>query len=129
MEEYQQVTADYMAATAANPAFEVTPELVSEVFSKRIGYQELNHIIGQAASSRQAVFLYGGAGNGKTDLSFQIVHLLPPVLLPYAVEFNRQIIKIFDSPSTGRWRASPDSRDSTPAGWFARLRWSPSPGR
>lgn len=96
MEEYQHVTQEYMKATASNPEFRVTPEKVKEVFSKRIGYQELNHIIGQAAASRQSVFLYGGAGNGKTDMSFQIVHLLPPVILPYAVEFNKQIIKIFD---------------------------------
>lgn len=96
MEEYQQVTADYMKATAANVEFEVTPEKVDSVFSRRIGYQELNHLIGQAAANRQSVFLHGGAGNGKTDLSFQIVHLLPPVILPYTVEFNRQIIAIFD---------------------------------
>jgi predicted ATPase with chaperone activity len=96
MEEYQNITRDYMKATASNPEFRVTPDKVKEVFSRRIGYQELNHTIGQAAASRQSIFLYGGAGNGKTDLSFQIVHLLPPALLPYAVEFNKQIIKIFD---------------------------------
>ncbi|MBI4860368.1 MAG: ATP-binding protein [Candidatus Riflebacteria bacterium] len=95
-EEYQNVTREYMKATATNPEFRVTPEKVKEVFSRRIGYQELNHVIGQAAASRQSIFLYGGAGNGKTDLSFQIVHLLPPILLPYAVEVNKQILKVFD---------------------------------
>jgi predicted ATPase with chaperone activity len=95
-EEYQAVTRDYMKGVTVNPEFRVTPDKVKEVFSRRIGYQELNHVIGQAAASRQAVFLYGGAGNGKTDLSFQIVYLLPPVLIPYAVEINKQIIKIFD---------------------------------
>ena len=96
LEEYQEVTADYLKATATNPQFDITPETVETVFRRRIGYQELNHVIGQAAASRQAIFLHGGAGNGKTDLSFQIVHLLPPVIIPYAVELNRQIISIFD---------------------------------
>jgi len=95
-EEYQNVTREYMKATTVNPEFRVTPDKVKEVFSRRIGYQELNHVIGQAAASRQSVFLHGGAGNGKTDLSCQIVHLLPPVLVPFSVEINKQIIKIFD---------------------------------
>lgn len=95
-DEYISITKKYLQATSSSEEFRITPELVTEVFSKRIGYQELNHVIGQAAASRQAIFLYGGAGNGKTNLSQQIVNLLPPIPIPYAVEVNKQILKIFD---------------------------------
>ncbi len=96
MAQYQSVTKKLAAAVVLDPRYKVTPDKVAKCFSKRIGYQELNDIIGQATASKQSIFLYGGAGNGKTNLSSFICKLLPPVLLPYCVEINKQIVKVYD---------------------------------
>lgn len=96
MEQYQNVTKKLAAAVMLDPKWKVTPEKVRTTFSKRIGYQELNDVIGQATASKQSIFLYGGAGNGKTNLSSFICKLLPPVIIPYCVEINKQVVKVYD---------------------------------
>ncbi len=97
MEQWQSVTRRMSEAMKADPTYRVTPEMVTQTFSKRIGYQELNDIIGQATANKQSIFLYGGAGNGKTNLSSFICKMLPPVLIPYCVEINKQICLTFDA--------------------------------
>lgn len=96
MKEYQDVTKDLFEKVHKTPEWRVTPEKVNAVFSKRIGYQEINDTIGQAAANKQSIFLYGGAGNGKTNLSSFICKLLPPMVMPYCIEINKQIVKCFD---------------------------------
>jgi predicted ATPase with chaperone activity len=53
--------------------------------------------IGPAANSARSLFLYGPPGNGKTTIADGIANLLGgAVLIPYAVEVDGQIIKVFD---------------------------------
>jgi predicted ATPase with chaperone activity len=53
--------------------------------------------IGPAANSARSLFLYGPPGNGKTTIAEGIANMLGGyVLIPYAVEIDGQIIKIFD---------------------------------
>ena len=53
--------------------------------------------VGPAVNSGKAVLLYGGSGNGKSTMAKAIGSMLDgEVLVPYAVEVNGQIIKVFD---------------------------------
>lgn len=93
-EEYKQLLERY--SEASKRYHKTSREMVDRAFASRIGFKEINDMVGQAVCSRKPIFLYGHAGNGKTDLAVRIVGLLPPVILPYAVEVNDQIVKIFD---------------------------------
>lgn len=53
--------------------------------------------IGPAANSARSLFLYGPPGNGKTSIADAMAAMLGGyVLLPYAVEIDGQIIKMYD---------------------------------
>jgi predicted ATPase with chaperone activity len=46
--------------------------------------------------ARKPAFVYGFPGNGKTFLCSSVVKLLPPMVVPYAVEVSNQLVRIFD---------------------------------
>lgn len=53
--------------------------------------------LGPAFSSGRSVLVYGASGNGKTSITMAVGKLLPGhVLIPYAVEVQGQIIRVFD---------------------------------
>ncbi len=53
--------------------------------------------IGPAANSARSLFLYGPPGNGKTTIAEGISRILKGhVLIPYTVEIDGQVIKVFD---------------------------------
>jgi len=53
--------------------------------------------LGPAVVSGRSLLLYGPSGNGKTTITMAVGSMLPGhVLIPYAVEVNGQIIKVFD---------------------------------
>jgi hypothetical protein len=58
--------------------------------------QVLNEI-GPAINSADSIFFFGYAGNGKTSIAERITRLLGDyVYLPYAIEADGQIIKLYD---------------------------------
>jgi hypothetical protein len=53
--------------------------------------------LGPASNSGRAVLIYGAAGNGKTSIAEALVSAFEqPVYIPYAIEEDGQIIKIYD---------------------------------
>lgn len=55
------------------------------------------HRIGPAVNSGRSIFLYGPPGNGKTTVAEGISKLLGgTVYIPYGVEVDGQVIKVFD---------------------------------
>jgi predicted ATPase with chaperone activity len=53
--------------------------------------------IGPAANSARSLFLYGPPGNGKTSIADGIARILKGhILVPYAIEVDGQVIKVFD---------------------------------
>jgi DNA-binding MarR family transcriptional regulator len=53
--------------------------------------------LGPALNSRQAVFLYGAPGNGKTSIAEAVARLLgPPIAVPRALYAHGEIIRFFD---------------------------------
>lgn len=70
---------------------------IREAFSSLVVNKRMLDRIGPAANSARSLFLYGPPGNGKTTISEGIANLLVGnILVPYTVELDGQIIKIFD---------------------------------
>jgi predicted ATPase with chaperone activity len=70
---------------------------IRQAFSHLIVSEKMLDRIGPAANSSRSLFLYGPAGNGKTTIAEGIANMLGGhVLIPYAVEVDGQIIKVFD---------------------------------
>jgi predicted ATPase with chaperone activity len=75
---------------------------------QRVVRQALSHLVlnerifsqlGPAVNSGRSVFLYGPSGNGKTVIAESIGMMIfgDNIYVPYAVEVDGQIIKVFDS--------------------------------
>jgi len=76
----------------------VTREDVERVLSTLVLSERTLRSIGPAVNSGQAILLYGGSGNGKSTMAKAIGEMLDgEILVPYAIEINGQIIKVFDA--------------------------------
>jgi predicted ATPase with chaperone activity len=70
---------------------------IREAFAHLVVNKRMLDRIGPAANSARSLFLYGPPGNGKTTFSEGIANLLTgDILIPYAIEIDGQIIKVFD---------------------------------
>lgn len=79
---------------------EITREAIEGSLVNLVLEQRTLDLIGQAVSSKRAVLLYGGSGNGKSTAAEDLGRAFPgTILIPYAVEVMHQIIRVFD-PST-----------------------------
>ena len=75
----------------------VTPDDLSRAFSHMVIPRETLAQLGPAVNSGKSIFLFGPPGNGKTTIAEVLVSLLKgEVVLPYAVEIDQQVIKVFD---------------------------------
>jgi hypothetical protein len=58
---------------------------------------EIVRRLGPASNSGRAILIYGAAGNGKTSIAEALVSAFEqPVYIPYCIEADGQIIKIYD---------------------------------
>ena len=70
---------------------------VRNAFSHIVVNEQMLDKIGPAANSARSLFLYGPPGNGKTTIAEGIANMLGGhVLIPYAIEVDGQVIKVFD---------------------------------
>jgi hypothetical protein len=80
----------------------ITNEIVSiEKLKKSLSHlvlsEEIVRKLGPAANSGRAILIYGAAGNGKTAMAEALINSFEqPVYIPYSIEADGQIIKIFD---------------------------------
>jgi predicted ATPase with chaperone activity len=80
----------------------ITNEIVSiEKLKKSLSHlvlsEEIVRRLGPAANSGRAILIYGAAGNGKTAMAEALINAFEqPVYIPYSIEADGQIIKIFD---------------------------------
>src|SRR5216683_2389135 len=81
----------------------ITNEMMKEAqlrdgFSGLVVPEQMIRRLLPAINAGRSVLLYGPPGNGKTTLSTRIAGLFKDVVyIPYAVEVNGQIIKVFDA--------------------------------
>ncbi len=70
---------------------------IRQAFGHIVVNEKMLDKIGPAANSARSLFLYGPPGNGKTTIAEGIANMLGgAVIIPYAVEIDGQIIKVFD---------------------------------
>ena len=70
---------------------------VRQAFSGLVINDRMFDKIGPAANSARSLFLYGPPGNGKTTIAEGIANMLGGhIILPYAIEIDGQIIKLYD---------------------------------
>ncbi|NWG22761.1 MAG: ATP-binding protein [Chloroflexi bacterium] len=75
----------------------VDAQTVRQAFAHLVVNDRMLDRIGPAANSARSLFLYGPPGNGKTTIAEGISNMLGGhVLIPYTVEVDGQIIKVFD---------------------------------
>lgn len=75
----------------------VTRRSIQRAFEDLIITDSVFNDIGPAINSAASVFFFGYPGNGKTSIAERITRLMgDAIYVPYAVEANGQIIKVFD---------------------------------
>jgi hypothetical protein len=75
----------------------VTEENIRQAFKDLILHEEILEQVGPAVNSASAMFLFGYPGNGKTSIAERITDLLgDAIYIPYAVEVDGYIVKLFD---------------------------------
>jgi SpoVK/Ycf46/Vps4 family AAA+-type ATPase len=75
----------------------VNRELMEQVYGGLVIDPQVLRQIGAAFNSGNSIFLFGPAGTGKTFVASHMVNLLHgDILIPYAVEAEGQIIRVFD---------------------------------
>ncbi|MDQ3687376.1 MAG: hypothetical protein M3430_17520, partial [Acidobacteriota bacterium] len=84
-----------LQAVPANPA---TMEMVRAAFRDLVLPDSLLQTVGCVVNSRRSLFLSGPPGTGKTAVAERINAALPgTIFIPYAVEIDGQIVRIFDA--------------------------------
>lgn len=69
--------------------------------------------LGPAANSGRAILIYGAAGNGKTSIAEAVISAFEqPVYIPYCIEADGQIIKIYDPTVHVEFPASDTAKNS-----------------
>ncbi|MBM7842631.1 ATP-binding protein [Herpetosiphon giganteus] len=75
----------------------INQQRIREAFKDLVVNDEMLDKIGPAANSARSLFLYGPPGNGKTTIAEGISRIMGgSVMLPYAVEIDGQVIKLYD---------------------------------
>jgi hypothetical protein len=89
----------YIAAvkTQSIRNIQINQRRLSAAFSGLVFDEEILHQVGPATNSGQSIFLYGPPGNGKTSISERIVDAFGGyIFIPYCIEVNGAIIRLFD---------------------------------
>lgn len=75
----------------------VSREMMQSSFRDIVIDDSLLDRLGSSVNSSRAIFLYGGAGTGKTYVSQRLTKLFPDlILVPHAVAVDNHIIQLFD---------------------------------
>jgi hypothetical protein len=88
----------HMMRLQSIPSHPASMETVRSTFHDLILPESLLQTLGCVINSRRSLFLTGVPGTGKTAVAERINNALPGAIwIPYAVEIDGQIIRVFDS--------------------------------
>ncbi|MCB9420743.1 MAG: ATP-binding protein [Ardenticatenaceae bacterium] len=91
---------DYVQAVNAQGGkqLQVNPTIMKQALSHLVLEESVFSKIGPAVNSGKSIFLYGPPGNGKTTIAESIGRMIlkNDIYIPYAVEVDGQIIKVYD---------------------------------
>ena len=101
---------EYSAAVKAQTTALITNRAyLKNAFSDLVLTDNFLDQLGPALISQKPIFLYGPTGNGKTSIANRLIRVhQDPVLIPYALEYDGQIIVLYD-PSVHKIVAAEDS--------------------
>ena len=92
LEEYQT---QVQKQTITNEVISI--DKLQKAMSHLVLSDEVVRRLGPASNSGRAILIYGAAGNGKTSIAEALVSAFEqPVYVPYAIEVDGQVIKVFD---------------------------------
>lgn len=92
LEEYQM---QVQKQTITNEVIGI--EKLHQALSHLVLSEDIVRRLGPASNSGRAILVYGAAGNGKTSIAEALAGAFEqPVYIPYCIEADGQIIKIFD---------------------------------
>jgi hypothetical protein len=75
----------------------VNHQILEKALSDLVLTDKFMDQLGPALTSQKSIFLYGPTGNGKTSVVSELHKIYKnPVLIPYAVEIDGQVIVLFD---------------------------------
>ena len=75
----------------------LNPESVDRAVSHLVLDAAVIEALGPAVNSGRSLLIYGGSGNGKSTITSGVGRMLPgEVLIPYAIDINGIIVKVFD---------------------------------
>ncbi len=75
----------------------LTPESVGRAVSHLVLDDSVTEALGPAVNSGRSMLIYGGSGNGKSTITGAVGRMLPgEVLIPYAIDINGIIVKLYD---------------------------------
>ncbi len=90
---------DYLesARSLVDEAPAVGRDQLREALSHLVVPDELVDILGTALTSRQALFLYGPPGNGKSSIAEACAEVIgDPIFIPHALYVHGEVIRLFD---------------------------------
>ncbi len=89
---------DYRKAVMAQTGqVSVNRSSLKDLLSELVLTDKLLDQLGPALISKNSIFIYGSTGNGKTSIVRRLTRIYEDVIaVPYAVEFDNQIIVVYD---------------------------------